>query len=306
MGDMSPRPRFRRVPYPVQLTDRDLELVRQVHRHRFLTSQHLKRLVKGSRQGIERRLQGLFHAGYLDRPRSQLDHYHRGGSRPLVYGLGSKGADLLTERDGLPPRFVNWTAKNRSITRFFLQHTLSVADFMTALEVAVHESDNVRHASAEELAASLGRGSRADLRWSVSLNHEGKALNLGVVPDQVFTLAQDSAAPVHYFLEADRATMPVSRHDFTRTSVQRKLLAYHATWQQRLLEQLFGWKRFRVLFLTTSAERVEHLRRAARELPSGHGLFLFAHRGQLKSDTDVLDLSWLPVSDEAPVTLRGG
>ncbi len=302
---MSPRPRFRRVPYPVQLTERDLELVRHVHRHRFLSSQHLRRLVKGSGQGIERRLQALFHAGYLDRPRAQLDHYHRGGSQPLVYGLGSKGADWLVERDGLPARSVNWTAKNRSVTRFFLQHTLSVADFMTALEVATRESDNVRPASAESLTASLGRVSRAELRWQVSFTHDGQPLNLGVVPDQVFVLNPNSASPTCYFLEADRATMPVSRHDFTRTSVQRKLLAYHGTWQQRLLERLFGWKRFRVLFLTTSPERVEHLRQAARDLPSGHGLFLFAHRGQLQPDADVLDLPWLSVADEAPITLRG-
>lgn len=293
------RPRFRRNPYPIRITDRDLELIRHVHRHRFLTSQHLKRLVKGGRQGIERRLKGLYHSGYLDRPRCQLDYYHLGGSKPLVYGLGNKGAELLTERNGRKPRTVDWTARNRSATRFFLKHTLDVADFATALEASVRESVIVRHTGAEELAASLGRDSRADLRWSVSFTHASEHVELGVIPDQIFALTRDST--VHYVLEVDRATMPVSRRGLTQTSVQRKLLAYHATWNQRLLEREFGWKRFRVLFLTSSKERVEHLRQAARELPGGRGLFLFAHRRQLTED--VLNLGWLPVTGDEPIYL---
>ncbi|MFY9826270.1 MAG: replication-relaxation family protein [Thermoanaerobaculia bacterium] len=92
------RPRFERSPIrPMVLTPRDLEILRAVHRHRLLRSTHLIALSDGSRQTTLRRLQLLFHHGYLDRPSMQLDWYAR-GSEPLVYALGSRGAELLEAR----------------------------------------------------------------------------------------------------------------------------------------------------------------------------------------------------------------
>lgn len=67
-------PRFKRateIP-PIRLTGRDREIIRQVHRHRFLRSSHIVALIGGSSQQVSRRLQRLFHHGYLDRPRSQI------------------------------------------------------------------------------------------------------------------------------------------------------------------------------------------------------------------------------------------
>lgn len=85
-------PRFRRSPSiaPMALTPRDLDIIRAAFRFRFLRSTHLASLFGGSRQVILRRLQLLFHHGYLDRPRAQIDYY-RNGSQPMVYGLGNKG-----------------------------------------------------------------------------------------------------------------------------------------------------------------------------------------------------------------------
>jgi DNA-binding IclR family transcriptional regulator len=65
------------------LTPRDLLILRAVYRHRLLRSTHLIALADGSRQTTLRRLQLLFHHGYLDRPPMQLDWYVR-GSEPLA------------------------------------------------------------------------------------------------------------------------------------------------------------------------------------------------------------------------------
>jgi hypothetical protein len=67
--------------------------LRHVHRHRFIRADDLHRLLDHrSRDRLSRRLMLLFRAGYLDRPEAQIDRYHEGGSRSLVYGLGAKGA----------------------------------------------------------------------------------------------------------------------------------------------------------------------------------------------------------------------
>ena len=70
-------PRFRRAPgVPrIELTERDREILQQVHRHRFLRSSHLGQLVPGGRKHLLRRLQLLYHHGYLERPRAQIDYY---------------------------------------------------------------------------------------------------------------------------------------------------------------------------------------------------------------------------------------
>src|ERR1041384_3682580 len=108
------RPRFQRsndAP-PIHLTDRDVEIIRHVHKHRFLRSTHIRKLVGGTSDTVLRRLQLLFHHGYLDRPRAQIDYYRR-GSQAMVYGLGDKGAREMQQTGKIESGKVNWTIKNR-------------------------------------------------------------------------------------------------------------------------------------------------------------------------------------------------
>src|ERR1700728_4384896 len=105
------RPRFARAATPpsFQITDRDAEIVRQVARHRFLRSTHISQLLNAPHKKILERLSPLYHAGYLDRPRAQLEYHVRGGgSAALVYALGDRGASLLVARDGCDNPQINW------------------------------------------------------------------------------------------------------------------------------------------------------------------------------------------------------
>src|SRR5215213_5078208 len=128
-------PRFTRSQSisPLVLTSRDREMVDAVYRHRFLRSSDIAKLVGGSQQQILRRLQLLFHNGYLTRPRAQLDYYTKGGSREMVYGLASKGAKLLRDY-GLTLPHLRWSEKNQSVGRMFLQHALLVSRIMVSFE----------------------------------------------------------------------------------------------------------------------------------------------------------------------------
>src|SRR5436309_11998823 len=96
------RPRFRRTSEPpaFRVTDDDVAIVRQLARHRFLRSTHIAALVGRSLDRTNDRLCHLYHAGYVDRPRAQLDYYPTIGSGPIVYALADRGARLLIERDG--------------------------------------------------------------------------------------------------------------------------------------------------------------------------------------------------------------
>ena len=111
---------------------------------------------------------------------------------------------------------------------------------------------------------------------------------LGVVPDRVFAIEYTDRIGqrqrVHFFLEADRGTMPVVRGGLKQSSFFRKLLAYEATWAQKVHQRKLGINRFRVLTVTTNALRLNSILDACSRLKRGHGLFLFADRTVLKKD----------------------
>lgn len=178
-------PRFQRAPAvpAIELSDRDRLILRLVHRHRFLRSSHLIALLGGSAQPLLRRLQLLFHHGFLERPRAQLEYFHQGGSRPIVYGLGTKGGKLLKHELRLPPRRLSWGEKNRVVGRVFLEHVLFVSDVLMALELACRRSGRVRFLMDEDLP--IPGQPRPAFRWNVTLDGH---VRLGVVPDRVFAL----------------------------------------------------------------------------------------------------------------------
>jgi hypothetical protein len=262
----------------MQLTNRDRGIIHLVHRHRFLRSTHIATLLPGSSQQVLRRLQLLYHHGYLERPRAQLEYYERGGSRPMVYGLGKKGAALLKTESA-----VTVSGSEQDESRMYLEHTLLVSDVMVSLELSCRKSGGVMLLYEDQLALQSNGN---QLQWQVKV--PGHGMTLGVIPDRVFALeyADHSGEKqrVYFFLEADRGTMPVVRSGLTQTSFYRKLIAYEATWTQKIHQRKLGIRRFRVLTVTTNAVRVTSLLEACSRLKRGHGLFLFADRTILDKD----------------------
>jgi hypothetical protein len=286
-------PRFKRSAEaaPIRITQRDGQIIRLVHRYRFVRSSHITALLGNHSPQVLRRLQLLYHHGYLERPRAQLDYYHRGGSQPIVYGLGSKSVAYVKEQIAYVLPAARWGEKNRSIGRIFLEHALLVSDVMVAIELGCQEK-GVRLLTDAELVTTAEDSKRPSFRWSVRT----EGVKLGVIPDRVFgleyTKPNGTRERAYFFLEADRGTMPVIRHSLSQTSFYRKLLAYEATWSQSLHEKLFGFHRFRVLTVTKSAQRVASLMKACTELKRGHGLFLFADRSILETPKGILSSFW--------------
>jgi Replication-relaxation len=278
-------PRFKRADavIPMTLTERDCEVIRLVNRHRFLRSWQIIALVAGSRQQLLRRLKSLYHHGFLERPRSQLNYFHKGGSHHMIYGLGKKGAAILHER-GLPPRPHE---RERAVGGVFLDHALLVSDIMVAIELACRKHGHIRLLYEDELPLpDRIRTKSHPFEWVVKVNGR----KLYVVPDRTFAL-DINGNRVFFFLEADRGTMPITRKNIQQTSFSRKLVAYEATWNQNIHRARLGFNRFRVLTVTEIAGRVKSLVGACSELKSGHGLFLFADKSILSGD--ILSGHWL-------------
>ena len=185
-------------------------------------------LIGDSPQQLSRRLNLLYHHGYLERPRAQLQYYERDGSKSIAYGLGNKGGALLRQELGVVVDSDSWGEKNHVIGRVYLEHTLLVSEIMVSLELACRQR-GVKLLYEDQLRQSV---EKQPFKWRV----EGK-LRLGVVPDRVFVLEYADGSGVtqraYFFLEADRGTMPVIRKNLVQTSFYRKLLCYEATWTSR-------------------------------------------------------------------------
>jgi hypothetical protein len=287
-------PRFNRASPKarLQITERDREIVRRVRDYRFLRSSHIRAIIPGSSQHLLRRLQLLYHHGFLERPRAQIEYFHSGGSKEIVCGLGNKGAALLKRKPGAHPQAIRWSEKNRAVGRLFLEHAILVSDIMIAIELGCRKSGNIRLLVGDQLPVPSGaRNPTPASKWNVKVDSR---LDLGLVPDRVFALqfGEQSQNRVLCLLEADRGTMPVKRAQLSQSSFYRKMLAYAATWERGLYRTQFGFDRVRVLTVTASAERVQSMVKACSELHRGHGLFLFTDRETLLKHDDIFTLRW--------------
>ena len=89
---------------------------------------------------------------------------------------------------------------------------------------------------------------------------------------------------VNAALELDEGTMPVHRWrdrkkqllSFEGTSIARKLITYHTAWQQDLHVSRWGFKQFRVLFVTPTRARIEEMLDAVDFVTKGKAARLFA------------------------------
>jgi len=295
------RPRFRRVeePPPFQLTARDVAILHAVARYRFLSSTLIIRLIGGSQQQILRRLQLLFHHGYLDRPTSQvaqLAHAFDFGNRPFVYGLGRAGAQVLAEA-GIPVKEkLDWTTKNARATAQFLAHTIETAETMIGFELACREEGAPELIDHHDLLPYLPEETREDdapFHARVQLKTAREALTIGVIPDRVFSLAFPDRTRLNFALELDRGTMDIkSRQLVGKSSFRRKLLGYYQLRREGLHTTQWGFKAFRVLTVTPSEKRIENMLAVQREIVGAQGsnLFLFTTPKRLSEKSPLADV----------------
>ncbi|MGE4172163.1 MAG: replication-relaxation family protein [Methylocystis sp.] len=295
------RPRFRRAfnGLAFRVTHDDIEIIRHIGRHRFLRSTHVADLVGRSVDRTNDRLCHLYHAGYIDRPRAQLDFYPTKGSAPMVYALADRGARLLRNHGMLGLSRVEWGRRNLEARRPFIEHQLEIAHFEVAAQLSAERCGH-RYVTAEEIVSRLPGSFALDLGGNpfalrVTVSHQGTRQEIGLVPDIAFTIDLKNGASRNFLAEIDRATMPITRADFSQTSIERKLRSYLSAYASRLFERKFGWKFFRVLFVTSNDNRVRSMIEALRSIQppgaAGSSLFLFASRDALRA-ADPLTAAW--------------
>lgn len=230
---------------PLTLQERDFQLLNTVYEYRFIDAEQLRALfapsvkdpvVQGAKtnQAITRRLNDLFHHGYLTRPKAQLALRERYGIELPMSKAQERGTADVHDRH--------------------LLHTLMVSTFRATLERAL----------ADSLTVALALWKREyDLKtktlaidYPVGLQGKRKRESVPVRPDAFFTLkliTRPEPNTLNFFLEADRSTM---RH----AEFSKKALGYLAYYKAREHTKAYGIQEFRVLTITPTHERRDNLR----------------------------------------------
>jgi hypothetical protein len=130
----------------MRITSRDVALLQNIARLRLASTAQLAALDGGSAQNVSRALLTLWENGYAERPEAQASsRYLYEGSRPAIYGLTRKGAALLREHGlDVRRRLLDGIDKEHGAGWRFIEHTVSIAEFMVRLELAASARADLR------------------------------------------------------------------------------------------------------------------------------------------------------------------
>ena len=278
---------------PVSISPGSLEerVLLSVRRHRFIRASHLAILESNLDSMV---LDELVQEKFLRLPKAQYRYGVSKRGLDLVYGLGSKGIRYLHKAGYL----ASARMQEKEVREIYLEHTLLITDFMVCLEISLPKETRILY---EDSLAPKHVGS---VSWRIPIRYGAEKIEIGVIPDRVFGLKTGDSLQV-FCLEADRGTMPVKRKNPRQTSFYRKILAYRETWKSEVLGKKFGWSRFRVLTITSSKSRCDHLVRMCAETTKGggSGLFLFADSTAYKASGSVFHMEWTLGNGLHPVKL---
>ena len=266
--------RSERPPGPLRIQPRDRALLQDLASYRFLNTEQILALHAGGMRNTQKRLRYLYHWGYLDRPPEQavagLPTYH------LVYGLGEKAAELI---GGAEERAVK-TRLSGKVASPNIAHALMISQFRVVLTLALKKSG--------------GKITRWSQGYALRDLLKTRGQTPEVVPDAVFTLDVNDGY-YHFFLEADRSTMPTHR-------VLEKFKTYWNWNRNKTYEKILDIPYFRVLTITETKERRDSLCRTAKDADArktGSHAFIFVCEKDysLKKPEAVLAPIWLSAKD---------
>jgi len=273
-------PTHNRHPSSLCLTERDFSILQALHDYRYLTADQLQRLFFPSRHRAYERLAQLLTHQLLDRVFQGV--YIDKMNQARLYILDRRGVEVLQTRSTRPLR---WRKSDKRVSPMFLKHNVAMNDVRIAATLAsmhIH-GQQCSWRTDYELHQAYDR---------VQISTQDKPL--AVIPDGYWQL-QTANRTAHFFFEMDMGTMSIKRF-------QQKIRAYIAYSNSANLRQRFGTKSFRVLTVTLSQQRLQHLK-LATERVCGRNIFWFTTLDELSENTFLQADIWYKAGQAHPVSL---
>ena len=219
----------------ITITDRDLNIFETIERHGLATSKYLHHFVGGDVNTFTKRLQRLYHWGYLDRFQDQEFSFPN-RIRHIIYGNTNKARGELA-KVGKSSSFVDRTDP--------FHHR-----FMGACVSASIERECVKHGlrymSRNEILSKKNNPLKVPLLGKAHLE-----------PDDLFGIEYQDESKRRFVVEIDRGNEPI-RGTNRHSSLEKKLDYYEHFISNRLYFEHWGVPGIMVLFVTTSEGHLQN------------------------------------------------
>lgn len=271
-------------PPAMRLTARDVRIIDAVYQYRLLAQAQIRRLLFAGKNPntANRRLFLLYHNGYLDR-RFLLQE---GGilTSETLYVLDRKGRDMLLEQGRHEE--VKWERGQYPTGSQKIPHLLGTNQFRIEM---------VHAAKAMNLHLDIWLDDTTLHQDYDRVYIKGKRAEESIIPDGYFQLRRPGRAAMHFFLELDNDKMSIPR--FQRKI--RKYIAWHASGK---LFARFQTENYRVLTVTTSAERMHKLCESTGKV-GGRKRFWFGNLEEMQAPDLITAPCWWYPNGSAPAQL---
>jgi len=254
---------YRRLEKPkakktLQLTQRDMTVIRACFQFRLVTTDQLMKLTgTSSRTKLNTRLRELWAADFIDRPELQRAVFAYRDTRPVIHALGQRGAEWLTTNDGVRfPKGKGWKTANQLKSANYLEHRLGVADTVLRVREELEARNRHRYIDKDELLlTSPGVTQRKRYPWLLPTQFSlptGKLHKRGTLPDYTFAIGDlrgEQERRALFFLEWDNSTEDFIRSDPDQSMILGLYLRYADVYGRKLQSDFYGFKNFRVLII---------------------------------------------------------
>ena len=253
----------------MRLQPRDGEIVSAVLKYRYITTEGLLKLFAPQGRGdkaLRRRLALLFHHQFLTR--RYLHNLERPlglGSSKAIYLLDTEGAKLLWGEGWRSGGEAKKIERRKEFGYRHLKHSLAIAEFQLALDLAFNERPGARLESFVSDMEDTGMKVGVQIpRYSVKeggSEKKGTAEKITVWPDASFSIV-GAGKRYFYFLEVDQA-------DRKKERIFKRFLAYwqYVVGEREMLQKRRGVSGAFVLFLAPNGKRQKSLIEIANQVP---------------------------------------
>lgn len=220
----------------LSLKSRDILVFQKLHEHGDLPTPYLYAFTKHLGKdytGFVKRLNQLFHAGYLDFPTAQRDT-ENANSNHYVHRINKKSESVLFDYDLLSEHVIRPSGP--------WKHQCMIACITASIDIAT-QNIALRFIPCHEILAKTGNG----LRTTIGIKHPStlKTTQHDLVPDAIFGLQYKTLTGnkfLAFLVEADRATERVDSDRTDLKTFKRNVLQYREFIGRGLYKHHFGLK----------------------------------------------------------------
>lgn len=285
--------------------ERDSQILLTLYKHRFLTISQVQRVHFPSQQTAYRRMRILRQAGLV----SAFTVPNIG---ECIYSVARKGMISVSASLGVEPVELKWTdIKTKPKDYYFMRHFLGINDFRISLSRACSNSEvSLMGFIPDYYGERTTDGGVAKYIKDVVCDIASERKDVSHTPDGVFALERNGKTAL-FFLEIDRGTEVVS-------NAERGVLKSLRFYVNYLLEgkfqryakdfQVESFRGFRSLYVTSSATRLENIRRAtdALNISQKAKRFHWISTFERVNEKSIFEPIWVSIDPHDPHTYQIG